>query len=57
MLTRRFGCPPWATHLTLPLDMRYRAGVLAPAFPSRSRAARRLEATSYLGFPDRRDKS
>jgi hypothetical protein len=25
----RSGCPPWATHLSFPLDMRYRAGVLA----------------------------
>jgi hypothetical protein len=24
----RSGCPPWATHLSFPLDMRYRAGVL-----------------------------
>ena len=23
----RSGCPPWATHLSFPLDMRYRAGV------------------------------
>jgi len=23
----RYGCPPWATHLSLPWDMRYRAGV------------------------------
>ena len=34
----RSGCPPWATQLTFPLDMRYRAGVLA------------LRAPSYLGF-------
>jgi hypothetical protein len=23
----RSGCPPWVTHLSFPLDMRYRAGV------------------------------
>ena len=27
MLTRCCGCPPWATHLSFPWDMRYRAGV------------------------------
>ena len=26
-LTRCYGCPPWATRLSYPWDMRYRAGV------------------------------
>ena len=53
----RSGCPPWATHLSFPLDMRYRAGVrvirghLLPLRGCASRSLCRFAALELRSLP------